>query len=129
MSSELTAVVLVPLWLLYLAISRYFRPTDPPPRARFVICDDVFRMKFVSPQTGDETSFECMVADIAELRKNQYSKGPWVHVRGRMMHTFMEDFDDSTVEAAASHVWPLILKRQNQGVLPETEPGDHSDAG
>ena len=125
-SSGFGAVFTVPIWLLYLAISRYFRPTEPPPRARFLIHTDLFRMQFVSQTTGDETSFECAPTDIAELRKNQYSKGLWVHVRGKTMHTFMEDFDDETVESAAQHVWPRIESiKESSRVREECPEADH----
>ena len=108
LSANLSAIVIVPVYLICSAIYRKLRGIKPPPRARFVICPGTFRMEFVSRETGERIKFECDPASIIELRKNQYSRGLYVHVHGKTMHTFMEDFSDEAVISIAAQVRDLL---------------------
>lgn len=108
LSANLSATVIVPVYLMCSAVYRKLRGIKAPPRARFVISPGTFRMEFVSRETGERIMFECDPASIIEFRKNQYSKGQYVHVHGKTMHTYMEDFSDEAVISIAAQVRDLL---------------------
>jgi len=116
--TDLSAIVVVPIYLLCSAVYRKLRGIKPPPRARFVITPGLFQMEFVAPETGEQTKLECDPMKIVEFRKNQYSKGLYVHVSGKTMHTYMEDFDDDAVIPIALHVRDLLNSTLDLSISP-----------
>lgn len=119
LSGDLSAIIVVPIYLLCSFVYRKLRGIQPPPRARFVITPLLFQMEFVSPETGESTRLECDPANIVEFRKNQYSKGLYVHVSKQIIHTYMEDFDDATVSSIAEDVRDLINSTLNLSINAE----------
>ncbi len=102
-ATELLAIVVAPLWLIGLLIVRSIVKITPPPRASFEITRDQFRMVLAEEGSGQKTELECDRSDVIEIRKNRYSKGLWLHVRGKMQ-TYLQDLDDETIVVLSQRV-------------------------
>ena len=102
------AVLVIPFFVMFLWVKRTLWGGKPPPRALFHINSDQFRMELVSRDTGERTELECHPSEIVELRKNQYSQGLWIHVKGQTKQTILDDFEETTIEALSDLLSPLI---------------------
>jgi hypothetical protein len=101
LGTTLFGLVLIPAWMLAFSLICWLGRIKPPPRAVFIVDAEQFKIEFVAHNDGTRTSFQCNRKDLVELRKNQYSKGLWIHVRGKVKTTFLPDIDDDTILKAA----------------------------
>ena len=70
-------------------------------------------MELVSPDSGEETTFDCDPNKLREFRKNRYGSGLYIHVVAQEKGTYMDDFSDESVISIAAQVRELLNSQLN----------------
>jgi len=95
---DLFSLAIFPVWMIGSFLLRWLRPTPTPPRAVFEITNERFKLTLRSQAHGEVTTFDWPRDEIVEARANKYAPGLWIHVRGIVKETYLEDVLPEIIE-------------------------------